>query len=78
MFSLAPLLAVHIADGILGAPWLIGGFVLATVFVALGSIRIREEEIPRTVTGRPRKAPLAAIARSRLALSNPDTGGPTR
>ena len=39
---------------------------------------MREEEIPRTVTGRPRKAPLAAIARSRLALSNPDTGGPTR
>jgi fatty-acyl-CoA synthase len=41
-------------------------------------LSMREEEIPRTATGRPRKVPLAAVARKRLALSNPDTGGPAR
>jgi fatty-acyl-CoA synthase len=41
-------------------------------------LSMRAEEIPRTATGRPRKVPLAAVARKRLALSNPDTEGPTR
>jgi cobalt/nickel transport system permease protein len=41
------LFAVHIADGALRGPWLVGGFVLAGVLVALACIRIREEEIPR-------------------------------
>ncbi len=39
--------AVHIADGVLTAPWLLGGFALAALLVLLGSLRIRDEEIPR-------------------------------
>jgi cobalt/nickel transport system permease protein len=40
-------LAVHISDGVLRPPWLLGGFVLAGVLAFLGAWRIRDEEIPR-------------------------------
>ncbi len=43
----APLWAVHIADGVLANPWLLGGFLLAAGLALLGSRRLREEEIPR-------------------------------
>lgn len=45
--SLAPLLAVHISDGILSAPWQAAGFAGAAVLIVLGMWRIRDEEIPR-------------------------------
>ncbi len=45
--TLAPLLAVHISDGILSAPWQAAGFAGAAVLIALGAWRIRDEEIPR-------------------------------
>src|SRR6266581_2825350 len=41
------LFAVHISDGVLTAPWLVGGFVLAALLLALAALRIRDEEIPR-------------------------------
>jgi cobalt/nickel transport system permease protein len=44
---LSPLLAVHISDGVLTAPWLAGGFGLAAVLALAGAWRIRDEEIPR-------------------------------
>lgn len=40
-----PIWAVHISDGILTWPWLLGGFVLAGLLALLGAWRIREEEI---------------------------------
>src|SRR5437588_7923516 len=43
---MAPL-AVHIADGVLGGPWVVGGFAGAAVLAAPGLVRVREEEIPR-------------------------------
>jgi cobalt/nickel transport system permease protein len=43
----APTFAVHISDGVLTAPWLAGGFAMAAVLALIGSIRIRDEEIPR-------------------------------
>jgi cobalt/nickel transport system permease protein len=42
-----PLWAVHIADGVLAAPWLLGGFVLAGLLAACAARRLRDEEIPR-------------------------------
>jgi cobalt/nickel transport system permease protein len=45
--SFLPLLAVHIAPGVLSAPWCAGGFVLAGLLAALGCWRIRDEEVPR-------------------------------
>lgn len=39
--------AVHISDGILEPPWLVGGYVLAAALAWLGSWRLRDEEIPR-------------------------------
>jgi cobalt/nickel transport system permease protein len=39
--------AVHIADGILTAPWLAGGAAVAVALAAFGAWRIREEEIPQ-------------------------------
>jgi cobalt/nickel transport system permease protein len=39
--------AVHISDGVLTAPWLAGGFALAALLVVLGSLSVRDEEIPR-------------------------------
>jgi cobalt/nickel transport system permease protein len=44
---LVPLLAIHISDGILSGPWVIGGFVLASALALVGSWRIQDEEIPR-------------------------------
>ena len=41
------LFAVHISDGILTLPWLVGGFVGAAALAVVGAWRIREEEIPR-------------------------------
>lgn len=41
------LLAVHISDGVLAAPWWVGGFVVATLLLWLGARRIRDDEIPR-------------------------------
>jgi cobalt/nickel transport system permease protein len=43
-----PLLAVHISDGLLTGPWLIGGFIVAGLLIWLGAWRIRDEEIPQT------------------------------
>src|SRR5438876_252344 len=39
--------AVHIADGILTAPWLAGGAATAVLLAVFGAWRIREEEIPQ-------------------------------
>jgi cobalt/nickel transport system permease protein len=39
--------AVHISDGVLSAPWLAGGFVLAGLLALLASYRVRDEEVPR-------------------------------
>jgi hypothetical protein len=44
---LPPLFAVHISDGVLHTSWLAGGFVVAGLFAAIASWRIRDEEIPR-------------------------------
>lgn len=41
------LFAVHISDGVLTTPWLVGGFALAAVLLWLAARRIRDEEIPR-------------------------------
>ena len=37
---LPPLLAVHISDGVLTWPWLVGGFVLAGLLVAAAMVRV--------------------------------------
>jgi ABC-type Co2+ transport system permease subunit len=42
-----PLLAVHIAEGVLPLDWIIGGFTLAAVLVAVGARRLTDTEIPR-------------------------------
>jgi len=39
--------AVHLPDGVLSTPWLAGGFVIAGLLVALGTWRIRDEEISK-------------------------------
>jgi cobalt/nickel transport system permease protein len=44
--SLLPLWAVHISDGILAPPLLVIGFAALAVMIAVGSWRVREEEIP--------------------------------
>src|ERR1700722_12470391 len=44
---LPPLLAVHISDGVLTWPWLLGGFVLAGLLTAMAMYKVRDEEIPR-------------------------------
>ncbi|MBL8794261.1 MAG: energy-coupling factor ABC transporter permease [Planctomycetia bacterium] len=44
---LQPLLAVHIADLVLGWPWVVGGWVGLGVLFFLGAWRIREDEVPR-------------------------------
>jgi cobalt/nickel transport system permease protein len=41
------LFAVHISDGVLTAPWLAAGFVIAALLLWLAAWRIRDEEIPR-------------------------------
>ena len=47
LFSLWFPLGLHIHDGLLRAPWLAGGFVVAAGLAFLASYRIHEEEIPR-------------------------------
>jgi cobalt/nickel transport system permease protein len=42
-----PLLAVHIATGVLSAPWCAGGFLVAGLLAIVGGWRIRDEEVPR-------------------------------
>jgi cobalt/nickel transport system permease protein len=39
--------AVHISDGVLTGPWLVGGFALAAGLALLAAYRVRDEEIPR-------------------------------
>ena len=39
--------AVHISDGVLTTPWLVGGFALTALLLGLGARRVRDEEIPR-------------------------------
>lgn len=41
------LLAVHISDGILQLPWVVGGLLLSAILYWMGVRRIRDEEIPR-------------------------------
>jgi cobalt/nickel transport system permease protein len=43
----ATLFAVHISDGVLAWPWVVGGFVVAGLLALLAAFRIRDEEIPR-------------------------------
>src|SRR6516225_6479156 len=45
--SFGLLWAVHISDGVLSAPWLVGGFALAGLLALVAAYRIRDEEIPR-------------------------------
>ena len=40
-------IAVHISDGLLTPPWLVGGFFVAGLFALWGAWRVREEEVPR-------------------------------
>lgn len=42
-----PLLAVHIADGVLSWPWLAAGFAAIGALAALACWRLREDEVPR-------------------------------
>src|SRR5262245_34754774 len=42
-----PVWAVHIADGVLGWPWLLAGFLVAGGLALMASWRVREEEVPR-------------------------------
>jgi cobalt/nickel transport system permease protein len=39
--------AVHISDGVLAAPWWLGGYAVAAAFIALAVWRIRDDEVPR-------------------------------
>lgn len=41
------LLAVHISDNVLAAPWWLGGFVVAALLFYLGSRRLQDDEVPR-------------------------------
>lgn len=47
MTAPAPPFAVHIADGVLTAPWQAGGFVVLAAGIALALLKIDEREIPR-------------------------------
>ena len=42
-----PLLAVHIADGVLSWPWLAAGFAVIGALAAIACWRLREDEVPR-------------------------------
>jgi ABC-type Co2+ transport system permease subunit len=44
---MTPLFAVHLSDGLLDWPWLIGGFLLLAGLLALGSLRLTDRDIPR-------------------------------
>lgn len=39
--------AVHISDGVLAAPWWLGGYAIAVVLLLVSAWRVRDEEIPR-------------------------------
>ena len=39
--------AVHVADGVLGWPWLLLGFIVAGALALAASWRLHEEEVPR-------------------------------
>lgn len=41
------LLAVHLSDGVISTPWLVGGFVGAGLLLALASWRLTEDWVPR-------------------------------
>jgi cobalt/nickel transport system permease protein len=45
--SFGLLWAMHISDGVLTAPWLAAGFVLAGLLALAAAYRVRDEEIPR-------------------------------
>lgn len=45
--TFAPLLAVHISDGVLARNWILGGWLLAGLLVVWAAWRIRDEEIPQ-------------------------------
>jgi cobalt/nickel transport system permease protein len=45
--SIGLLWAVHISDGVLSAPWLAWGFLVAGLLALTASYRVRDEEIPR-------------------------------
>lgn len=38
--------AVHISDGVLQAPWWLGGYVVAAALLLLSAWRVRDEEVP--------------------------------
>ncbi len=42
-----PLWAVHVSDGVLSWPWLLGGALGALALAVLAAVRVRDEEIPR-------------------------------
>ena len=44
---LAPLFAVHLADGVIATPWLVGGFIGAALLLAFAMWRLQEEWVPR-------------------------------
>lgn len=44
---LPSLWALHLADGVLGSTWILGGFLLAGVLTLVGSLRLKEDEIPK-------------------------------
>src|SRR6476660_9158966 len=46
-FTDLALWAVHISDGVLAAPWWLGGFAVAGLLALFGAWRIREEEVPQ-------------------------------
>src|SRR5581483_12166105 len=41
------LFAVHLSDGVVAGPWLVGGWVVAALIVAAACRRIDEAEVPR-------------------------------
>src|SRR6266508_874405 len=67
--DLLPLWAIHIPDGMLTPPWLIGGWVAAAALALLGAWRIRDDEVPRV-------AVLAAAFFVASLIHVPVPGGP--
>ena len=41
------LFAVHLSDGAIATPWLVGGFIIAAILLAAASWKLTEEWIPR-------------------------------
>ncbi|MFO0876915.1 MAG: energy-coupling factor ABC transporter permease [Gemmataceae bacterium] len=41
------LFAVHLPDGVISWPWLVGGFLITGLLCVLSTQRLREEEVPR-------------------------------